>query len=206
MHTSRSFSSGLQHSVSSTESLPGSPTHSLSPGPSTPCRSPAPDHQTLGWDLMLCFDSFDRNLLCVQCVVTFFAFFRQQLPPEYIPVFQFFQFSCCTHPAEFSPWPELKTQHAALRQGEPSEVDQQHPSLTPSLQLLLVFYPASLSPALPLSTLRLCQDSSHLPWQNSVPSHHCPARCPAPQCGATSISTAEESSVGWEVVWRVSCR
>ncbi|CAG00609.1 unnamed protein product, partial [Tetraodon nigroviridis] len=47
MHSSRSFSSGLHHSVSSSESLPGSPTHSLSPGPSTPCRSPAPDHQTL---------------------------------------------------------------------------------------------------------------------------------------------------------------
>ncbi|XP_042560363.1 microtubule-associated serine/threonine-protein kinase 3-like [Clupea harengus] len=46
MHSSRSFSSGLQHSVSSSESLPGSPTHSLSPGPSTPCRSPAPDHHT----------------------------------------------------------------------------------------------------------------------------------------------------------------
>uniref|UniRef100_A0A3B4ZEX2 non-specific serine/threonine protein kinase n=1 Tax=Stegastes partitus TaxID=144197 RepID=A0A3B4ZEX2_9TELE len=45
MHSSRSFSSGLHHSVSSSESLPGSPTHSLSPGPSTPCRSPAPDHQ-----------------------------------------------------------------------------------------------------------------------------------------------------------------
>ncbi|KAL2090132.1 hypothetical protein ACEWY4_014820 [Coilia grayii] len=44
MQSSRSFSSGLQHSVSSSESLPGSPTHSLSPGPSTPCRSPAPDH------------------------------------------------------------------------------------------------------------------------------------------------------------------
>uniref|UniRef100_A0A3Q2GQ43 non-specific serine/threonine protein kinase n=1 Tax=Cyprinodon variegatus TaxID=28743 RepID=A0A3Q2GQ43_CYPVA len=44
MH-SRSFSSGLHHSVSSSESLPGSPTHSLSPGPSTPSRSPAPDHQ-----------------------------------------------------------------------------------------------------------------------------------------------------------------
>ncbi|KAJ8408356.1 hypothetical protein AAFF_G00257700 [Aldrovandia affinis] len=44
MHGSRSFSSGLHHSVSSSESLPGSPTHSLSPGPSTPCRSPAPDH------------------------------------------------------------------------------------------------------------------------------------------------------------------
>ncbi|KAL1023242.1 hypothetical protein UPYG_G00038200 [Umbra pygmaea] len=45
MH-SRSFNSGLQHhSVSSSESLPGSPTHSLSPGPSTPCGSPAPDHQ-----------------------------------------------------------------------------------------------------------------------------------------------------------------
>uniref|UniRef100_A0A673XCU2 non-specific serine/threonine protein kinase n=1 Tax=Salmo trutta TaxID=8032 RepID=A0A673XCU2_SALTR len=46
IHSSRSFNSGLQHhSVSSSESLPGSPTHSLSPGPSTPCRSPAPDHQ-----------------------------------------------------------------------------------------------------------------------------------------------------------------
>ncbi|KAM4548120.1 microtubule-associated serine/threonine-protein kinase 3 isoform 4-T4 [Odontesthes bonariensis] len=45
MHSSRSFSSGLHHSVSSSESLPGSPTHSLSPGPSTPSRSPAPDHQ-----------------------------------------------------------------------------------------------------------------------------------------------------------------
>ncbi|XP_058257437.1 microtubule-associated serine/threonine-protein kinase 3 isoform X3 [Hemibagrus wyckioides] len=43
MHSSRSFSSGLHHSVSSSESLPGSPTHSLSPGPSTPCRSPVPD-------------------------------------------------------------------------------------------------------------------------------------------------------------------
>ncbi|XP_028299191.1 microtubule-associated serine/threonine-protein kinase 3 isoform X3 [Gouania willdenowi] len=47
MHSSRSFSSGLHHSVSSSESLPGSPTHSLSPGPSTPCRSPAPDPQGL---------------------------------------------------------------------------------------------------------------------------------------------------------------
>ncbi|XP_074490736.1 microtubule-associated serine/threonine-protein kinase 3 isoform X4 [Sebastes fasciatus] len=47
MHSSRSFNSGLTHSVSSSESLPGSPTHSLSPGPSTPCRSPAPDHQAL---------------------------------------------------------------------------------------------------------------------------------------------------------------
>lgn len=46
MHGSRSFSSGLHHSVSSSESLPGSPTHSLSPGPSTPCRSPIPDHST----------------------------------------------------------------------------------------------------------------------------------------------------------------
>ncbi|XP_045079458.1 microtubule-associated serine/threonine-protein kinase 3-like isoform X2 [Coregonus clupeaformis] len=46
MHSSRSFNSGLQHhSVSSSESLPGSPTHSLSPGPSTPCHSPAPHHQ-----------------------------------------------------------------------------------------------------------------------------------------------------------------
>ncbi|KAK2499789.1 hypothetical protein MC885_004824, partial [Smutsia gigantea] len=45
LHTSRSFSSGLHHSLSSSESLPGSPTHSLSPSPTTPCRSPAPDAQ-----------------------------------------------------------------------------------------------------------------------------------------------------------------
>uniref|UniRef100_A0A8C0VVA3 non-specific serine/threonine protein kinase n=1 Tax=Cyanistes caeruleus TaxID=156563 RepID=A0A8C0VVA3_CYACU len=36
LHTSRSFSSGLHHSLSSSESLPESPTHSLSPGPTTP--------------------------------------------------------------------------------------------------------------------------------------------------------------------------
>uniref|UniRef100_A0A674DXX6 non-specific serine/threonine protein kinase n=1 Tax=Salmo trutta TaxID=8032 RepID=A0A674DXX6_SALTR len=43
MQSSRSFSTGFQHSVSSSDSLSGSPTQSLSPGPSTPCRSPAPD-------------------------------------------------------------------------------------------------------------------------------------------------------------------
>ncbi|KAM8939271.1 microtubule-associated serine/threonine-protein kinase 3 [Pelodytes ibericus] len=43
LHTSRSFSSGLHQSLSSSESLPASPTHSLSPGPTTPSRSPAPD-------------------------------------------------------------------------------------------------------------------------------------------------------------------
>ncbi|XP_021493676.1 microtubule-associated serine/threonine-protein kinase 3 isoform X14 [Meriones unguiculatus] len=46
LHTSRSFSSGLQHSLSSSESLPGSPTHSLSPSPTTSCRSPASDAPT----------------------------------------------------------------------------------------------------------------------------------------------------------------
>eukprot|EP00063_Salmo_salar_P020470 XP_013995305.1 PREDICTED: microtubule-associated serine/threonine-protein kinase 3-like isoform X6 [Salmo salar] len=43
MQSSRSFSTGFQHSVSSSDSLSGSPTQSLSPGPSTPCHSPAPD-------------------------------------------------------------------------------------------------------------------------------------------------------------------
>ncbi|XP_031761071.1 microtubule-associated serine/threonine-protein kinase 3 isoform X4 [Xenopus tropicalis] len=43
LQTSRSFSSGLHQSLSSSESLPASPTHSLSPGPTTPSRSPAPD-------------------------------------------------------------------------------------------------------------------------------------------------------------------
>ncbi|XP_023283872.1 microtubule-associated serine/threonine-protein kinase 3-like isoform X4 [Seriola lalandi dorsalis] len=42
MQSSRSFSSGFHQS--SSDSLSGSPTQSLSPGPSTPCRSPAPDH------------------------------------------------------------------------------------------------------------------------------------------------------------------
>uniref|UniRef100_A0A3B3UNN9 non-specific serine/threonine protein kinase n=1 Tax=Poecilia latipinna TaxID=48699 RepID=A0A3B3UNN9_9TELE len=42
MQSSRSFSSGFPQS--SSDSLSGSPTPSLSPGPSTPCRSPAPDH------------------------------------------------------------------------------------------------------------------------------------------------------------------
>ncbi|XP_037537942.1 microtubule-associated serine/threonine-protein kinase 3 [Nematolebias whitei] len=42
MQSSRSFSSGFQQS--SSDSLSGSPTQSLSPGPSTPCRSPGPDH------------------------------------------------------------------------------------------------------------------------------------------------------------------
>ncbi|XP_053558912.1 microtubule-associated serine/threonine-protein kinase 3 [Bombina bombina] len=43
IQTSKSFSSGLHQSLSSSESLPASPTHSLSPGPATPSRSPAPD-------------------------------------------------------------------------------------------------------------------------------------------------------------------
>ncbi|XP_054981696.1 microtubule-associated serine/threonine-protein kinase 3 isoform X1 [Sorex araneus] len=43
LHTSRSFSSGLHHSLSSSESPSGSPTHSLSPSPTTSCRNPAPD-------------------------------------------------------------------------------------------------------------------------------------------------------------------
>ncbi|XP_034051981.1 microtubule-associated serine/threonine-protein kinase 3 isoform X1 [Gymnodraco acuticeps] len=42
MQSSRSFSSGFHQS--SSDSLSGSPTQSLSPGPSTPCRSPAPDY------------------------------------------------------------------------------------------------------------------------------------------------------------------
>ncbi|XP_061775787.1 microtubule-associated serine/threonine-protein kinase 3 isoform X2 [Nerophis ophidion] len=42
MQSSRSFSSGFHQS--SSDSLSGSPTQSISPGPSTPCRSPAPDH------------------------------------------------------------------------------------------------------------------------------------------------------------------
>ncbi|XP_061549124.1 microtubule-associated serine/threonine-protein kinase 3 isoform X3 [Phycodurus eques] len=42
MQSSRSFSSGFHQS--SSDSLSGSPTQSLSPGPSTPCRSPGPEH------------------------------------------------------------------------------------------------------------------------------------------------------------------
>lgn len=48
LHTSRSFSS-LNHSLSSGESLPGSPTHSLSPhSPTTTTFRPAPDFTQSG--------------------------------------------------------------------------------------------------------------------------------------------------------------
>uniref|UniRef100_W5M013 non-specific serine/threonine protein kinase n=1 Tax=Lepisosteus oculatus TaxID=7918 RepID=W5M013_LEPOC len=47
MHTSRSFSSGLHHSVSSSESLPGSPTHSPAPEGAAPGESPPPAAQGL---------------------------------------------------------------------------------------------------------------------------------------------------------------
>ncbi|NXE07167.1 MAST3 kinase, partial [Lophotis ruficrista] len=43
LHTSRSFSSGGGGSLSSSESLPESPTGGGAPGPTTPCRSPAPE-------------------------------------------------------------------------------------------------------------------------------------------------------------------
>lgn len=43
LHPSRSFSAGLHQSLSSSDSLPGSPTHGLSPGGPVPSRSPAPD-------------------------------------------------------------------------------------------------------------------------------------------------------------------
>ncbi|KAM9329940.1 microtubule-associated serine/threonine-protein kinase 3 [Gastrophryne carolinensis] len=43
LQTSKSFSSGLHQSLSSNESLPASPTHSISPGQTPPSRSPAPD-------------------------------------------------------------------------------------------------------------------------------------------------------------------
>uniref|UniRef100_UPI00398E88CF microtubule-associated serine/threonine-protein kinase 3-like n=1 Tax=Pristiophorus japonicus TaxID=55135 RepID=UPI00398E88CF len=45
-HTSKSFSSALHQSLSPSESVPGSPTHSLSPGPGTPCQSPASEFQS----------------------------------------------------------------------------------------------------------------------------------------------------------------
>ncbi|XP_070604232.1 microtubule-associated serine/threonine-protein kinase 3 isoform X1 [Erythrolamprus reginae] len=43
LHTSRSYSSGLHHSLSSSESLPGSPTHSSSSGSTASCHNPVPD-------------------------------------------------------------------------------------------------------------------------------------------------------------------
>ncbi|XP_033846177.1 microtubule-associated serine/threonine-protein kinase 2 isoform X3 [Periophthalmus magnuspinnatus] len=48
LHTSRSFSSSLNHSLSSGESLPGSPTHSLSPHSPTASLRPAPDFTQSG--------------------------------------------------------------------------------------------------------------------------------------------------------------
>ncbi|XP_044522287.1 microtubule-associated serine/threonine-protein kinase 3-like [Gracilinanus agilis] len=47
LHTSPSFSSGLHHTLFSSKSLSGSPTHSLSPRPSTLYNSPAPSSQNV---------------------------------------------------------------------------------------------------------------------------------------------------------------
>lgn len=57
MQSSRSFSSGFHQS--SSDSLSGSPTQSLSPGPSTPCCSPAPDQSGGEWQ---CRTSFVESL------------------------------------------------------------------------------------------------------------------------------------------------
>ncbi|XP_041060485.1 microtubule-associated serine/threonine-protein kinase 3 [Carcharodon carcharias] len=46
LHTSKSFSSALHHSLLSSESVPGSPTQSLSPGSTTPCQNPAAEPQS----------------------------------------------------------------------------------------------------------------------------------------------------------------
>ncbi|XP_034051985.1 microtubule-associated serine/threonine-protein kinase 3 isoform X5 [Gymnodraco acuticeps] len=59
MQSSRSFSSGFHQS--SSDSLSGSPTQSLSPGPSTPCRSPAPDYSGAPPQFPTCVGSLHQS-------------------------------------------------------------------------------------------------------------------------------------------------
>ncbi|XP_075198689.1 microtubule-associated serine/threonine-protein kinase 3 [Anomaloglossus baeobatrachus] len=74
VQTSKSFSSGLHQSLSSSESLPASPTHSLSPGPTTPSRSPAPD-----MSIVL------KRVQSVEKMSSHFSCGRKTTPPEIQP-------------------------------------------------------------------------------------------------------------------------
>lgn len=73
LHTSRSFSS-LNHSLSSGESLPASPTHSLSPHSPTAALRPAPDFTQSGEnsDSFPLQDFFFRNAIVTQVLLYFY--------------------------------------------------------------------------------------------------------------------------------------
>ncbi|XP_028719257.2 microtubule-associated serine/threonine-protein kinase 3 isoform X9 [Peromyscus leucopus] len=112
LHTSRSFSSGLHHSLSSSESLPGSPTHSLSPSPTTPCRSPAPDAPTGGW-------RSTRQ--------------RRRVPTQCLPELQQPRLPCHRpHPSQLTARPGGQAR-APSSQERPPQVHQQYPAIPAGL-------------------------------------------------------------------------
>lgn len=121
LHTSRSFSS-LNHSLSSGESLPGSPTHSLSPRSPTAAFRPAPDFTQSGGDL----NSFLITawmLLNVYPLISFGCFvliyFRWQLIPEQLSQLQCSQLPCWLRPhsAQHPAWPRPQTARSEASSG-----------------------------------------------------------------------------------------
>lgn len=194
LHTSRSFSSGLHHSLSSSESLPESPTHSLSPGPTTPCRSPAPDlppgtvATTLGLgagDIPGSDSSLSR--FCGRCSV----------PTEHLSLLQHPHVSswprAAQHPARAGP----QAGQSALQGGTP-QVHQQHPALTPGLHTYLC--PATHVPAeIPIpAAARTPQNHPSLPRQDAVPPHHCAAGAAATQRRVPPLTPPQARAVSRE--------
>ncbi|XP_045549878.1 LOW QUALITY PROTEIN: microtubule-associated serine/threonine-protein kinase 3-like [Salmo salar] len=115
MQSSRSFSTGFQHSVSSSDSLSGSPTQSLSPGPSTPCHSPGPDQ------------SGDSNS-----------------PPELLSLLQLSQLPRPPGPSQLPPGPRPLHQGRPLQvhqQHPPLPAGLYPPSAAPFLPVLSILPP-----------------------------------------------------------------
>lgn len=83
LHTSRSFSS-LNHSLSSGESLPGSPTHSLSPRSPTAAFRPAPDFTQSGRDSRFYLDVY-HFVFYLKCYLTdVILLFQAATPPRVV--------------------------------------------------------------------------------------------------------------------------
>lgn len=125
--------------------------------------------------------------------------FLRQLPAEHVSLLQLAQFARRSHPTQLPPRPGLQAQHAALLQGWPPQVHQQHPTVAARLQLL-VLHAARLPTALPFAPLGLRQNAAHLPREDSVPAHHREARGPSAKRRATPLAAAEEGAVGREAV------
>lgn len=168
LHTSRSFSS-LNHSLSSGESLPGSPTHSLSPRSPTAAFRPAPDFTQSGGNLnlfwywfecSLCVAFSHSSLFFLSCSWKLFSEQLSQLQRSKLPR------RLRPHPAQHSARPRPQTARSEAASGAP-QVCWQHPPFS-SGSHSFTNPSADFSPALPLSSPQwtLCchlQDNPSLP-------------------------------------------